>query len=212
MRACVRKPGEDPKPQPTRSSHAIQGRSLLCLNRQHAGCERGRNAGGVVDRRVHFRRMGVRESASGPGLQGGERRLLWHRRGASPNPDLGIRDLPAVKHFLLSAIRLYWRVWPTRLARTCVFRESCSRHVFRVTQEHGLWKGLQALAKRHRCCRAGYRFTTRDGGIGLVLADGSFIPEGEVAQALLLELHQTLTSIEVAMARKHPNAPASCSP
>jgi hypothetical protein len=57
---------------------------------------------------------------------------------------------------LLAAIQAYWRLKPPNGWRTCLFRESCSRHVYRRTVEDGLFAGLLALRLRMRRCRPGF--------------------------------------------------------
>jgi hypothetical protein len=92
-----------------------------------------------------------------------------------------------VKWLLLLAIQLYWAVWPTRWRRGCLFRESCSRHVYRRTQRSGFLEGIRALRQRYRTCRPGYGVVTCYGESWLVLADGSFLGAAEAAPELSLQ-------------------------
>jgi hypothetical protein len=57
---------------------------------------------------------------------------------------------------ILFSVKLYWRLTNPKLRRPCLFRETCSRHVYRVTHEGGALKGLIAFVKRFRQCRLGY--------------------------------------------------------
>jgi len=86
---------------------------------------------------------------------------------------------------LLAAIRLYWAAWPERFRRGCLFRESCSRHVYRITRQQGPRCGVRALLARYRTCRPGYAIVAAHGQRWLSLVDGSFIPAGEAAPRLL---------------------------
>ncbi|HEU4557693.1 MAG TPA: membrane protein insertion efficiency factor YidD [Longimicrobium sp.] len=86
---------------------------------------------------------------------------------------------------MLLAIGLYWVVWPERFRRGCLYRESCSRHVYRVTRAQGLRQGARALVSRYRTCRPGYAIVAAHGQRWLSLADGSFIPASEAAPRLL---------------------------
>jgi putative component of membrane protein insertase Oxa1/YidC/SpoIIIJ protein YidD len=90
-----------------------------------------------------------------------------------------------VRSPLLLVIRLYWAVWPKRLRRGCLFRESCSHHVHRVTRTGGLASGLRALRERYRRCRPGYAMLNAHGTLWLSLADGSFIPASEISPVIL---------------------------
>lgn len=102
-----------------------------------------------------------------------------------------------MKRLLRVAIRLYRATWPKRWRRQCLFRESCSSYVDRVTKEEGLLEGLAALVRRARACRPGYRVTTAsDGRIGLLLRDGTFLPGDEVARAVMAPYRQQLSAFE----------------
>ena len=94
-----------------------------------------------------------------------------------------------MRHVLLYAIRLYWRVWPESRRRCCLFRESCSRHVFRVTAECGFCAGLRALLRRFRACRGGYSITTVVTGMQIHLADGTTITQEEASPTFLAPYH-----------------------
>jgi hypothetical protein len=86
---------------------------------------------------------------------------------------------------LILAIRLYWAVWPGRWRRGCLYRESCSRYVYRVAREAGLAGGLRALRERYRSCRPGYGVLRRYGEAWLVLADGSVLSASEASATAL---------------------------
>lgn len=87
---------------------------------------------------------------------------------------------------LLLLIRLYWALCPPRLRRTCLFRQSCSRHVYCLTRRHGLRAGWRALRQRRQQCRpgaCGFHHPV-SGEWHLWLADGSFLPQREAATHL----------------------------
>ena len=86
---------------------------------------------------------------------------------------------------LLLAIRFYWAVWPARWRRSCLYRESCSRYVYRIAKEEGLVDGLRALRERSRTCRPGYGVVRHGGEAWLVLADGSVLSGGEASATAL---------------------------
>jgi putative component of membrane protein insertase Oxa1/YidC/SpoIIIJ protein YidD len=60
-----------------------------------------------------------------------------------------------MKWFVLGAISLYRRL-PARFKPQCLFRETCSAYVERVTRESGFWLGLLALRTRVSQCRPRY--------------------------------------------------------
>ena len=86
---------------------------------------------------------------------------------------------------LLLGIRLYWRLWPERLRRPCLFRESCSRYVYRATARAGASAGFAALWERTRRCRGGYSVETFGDQLVVRLADGSVLSESEASPSLL---------------------------
>jgi putative component of membrane protein insertase Oxa1/YidC/SpoIIIJ protein YidD len=61
---------------------------------------------------------------------------------------------------LLAIIRVYRFARPYLPRRTCLFDESCSMHVERVTRSEGIRAGLRALLGRVRTCRPGYGLAT----------------------------------------------------
>jgi uncharacterized protein len=110
-----------------------------------------------------------------------------------------------VKYLVLAAIRLYWVVWPSELKRRCLYRETCSLHVYRATREGGFVIGLRALLSRVRTCRPGYTVSSET-GLGLVLCDGSFLAEHLAAKDILAPIQLTITRLECAF-NEGKNAP-----
>ncbi|MEA2560982.1 MAG: uncharacterized protein QOH06_2486 [Acidobacteriota bacterium] len=91
-----------------------------------------------------------------------------------------------MKLLLLLGIRLYWRLWPEQLRRSCLFRESCSRYVYRVTAHAGASAGFAAFLERARRCRGGYSVETLTERLVVRLVDGSALSETEASPSLLL--------------------------
>jgi putative component of membrane protein insertase Oxa1/YidC/SpoIIIJ protein YidD len=101
-----------------------------------------------------------------------------------------------MSHFLLAIIRTYWAVWPRHRNRGCIYRESCSHHVYRLTSERGFTAGLRSLRHRVRTCRPGYTVSSDAIGIGLLLSDGSFLPGHLVSDAVLSPIQLTISDLE----------------
>ncbi|WP_306349714.1 membrane protein insertion efficiency factor YidD [Flavobacterium sp. '19STA2R22 D10 B1'] len=57
-----------------------------------------------------------------------------------------------MKLFLISIIRLYWFLIPENKRNICIFKESCSRHVYRITKQSGLLAGIKSLWFRMQNC------------------------------------------------------------
>jgi hypothetical protein len=101
-----------------------------------------------------------------------------------------------VRNLLLNAVRAYWLLWPRHLKRGCLYRETCSHHVYRVTLESGFAVGLRALRHRIRTCRPEYTVSSDESGVGLILRDGSFLPQHLVAEDIIKPIQITITHLE----------------
>jgi uncharacterized protein len=60
-----------------------------------------------------------------------------------------------MKHLLLLAIRFYWLI-PSKYRKRCVFKVSCSCHVYDTCKADGFRKALTELRYRIKTCRPGY--------------------------------------------------------
>ncbi|WP_298501815.1 membrane protein insertion efficiency factor YidD [uncultured Maribacter sp.] len=92
-----------------------------------------------------------------------------------------------IKHFFLIFIRFYWVLIPESKRRKCIFRESCSKHVFEVTSKSGFWKGVKAFKFRYKNCRQGYQIFQNpiNNKIHLILPNRDIINEENIAKRLL---------------------------
>jgi uncharacterized protein len=99
-----------------------------------------------------------------------------------------------MKWVLIAIIKLYWIVIPENKKRTCLFKETCSRYVYRHTVEHGFFKGMRALVQRAKKCRKGYQLYTGENGFEIKLADGSIICENEISPIILKPISNAVDS------------------
>lgn len=90
-----------------------------------------------------------------------------------------------MRYLLLIGIKIYWFIIPEKERRSCIFRESCSQHVYKLALNQGLFSGLKALIRRMRSCKPGYTICLGENGIELILCDGSILTENEIAFNLL---------------------------
>jgi putative component of membrane protein insertase Oxa1/YidC/SpoIIIJ protein YidD len=92
-----------------------------------------------------------------------------------------------MRWLILFPIYIYWYAWPPFLKkRYCLFKESCSQFVFRVTKESGFVAGYKAMIWRYRNCRPGYRIVSNaEGKFEMRLVTGNMVPESEIADAIL---------------------------
>ena len=88
-----------------------------------------------------------------------------------------------MKLFLLLIIKTYWKCIPESNRKSCLFAESCSRYVYRITKDKGFWAGLKALKFRYKKCRSGYNmgYNSKDGKIELHLVGGTILREDEIS-------------------------------
>lgn len=86
-----------------------------------------------------------------------------------------------MRQLIVLAIRFYQKL-PDRHKRRCIFRDTCSRHVQRVTETHGVAAGLRAYQARMRVCRPVASLELDEEGTPSValLADGSLVPVAEL--------------------------------
>lgn len=56
----------------------------------------------------------------------------------------------------MGLIKLYWKIIPVNKRRHCLFKESCSNYIYRLTQTDGFCSGIKALVERYMQCRPGY--------------------------------------------------------
>lgn len=89
---------------------------------------------------------------------------------------------------LLLFIKTYWLVKPKRWNGRCLYRVSCSRAVYDVTNRDGLFSGLNLLWSRFQNCRSGYYFTIQDNKWMLHTVGGKIIEESNVALHLIKEI------------------------
>lgn len=85
-------------------------------------------------------------------------------------------------------IQCYWFFIPKKSRRNCIFSESCSKHVYRINNEHGFSKAFKSLLYRYKTCRPGYKIFINEQKEYLIqLVDGTIIPESEIAPDLVQE-------------------------
>lgn len=90
-----------------------------------------------------------------------------------------------MKWIFLLVIKSYWIFIPVKKRRSCLFKETCSRYVYRNTLEGGFFNGIKALRQRLKKCRKGYQLYSSLQGFEMELIDGSIIRENEISPKLL---------------------------
>lgn len=97
---------------------------------------------------------------------------------------------------LLVPIYVYRHLLPRSLKRReCIFRETCSRYVSRVTRAEGLAAGWAALQFRRRNCRPGYRIHLDPRGrLEMQLVGGEVVGEASIADSVLAPYRRVVDS------------------
>ncbi|MDY0905026.1 membrane protein insertion efficiency factor YidD [Pedobacter sp. CFBP9032] len=92
-----------------------------------------------------------------------------------------------MKFLLLAIIRMYWALKDKNQAPKCIFSVSCSRHVYNVACNEGLFKAIKAFTYRYKNCRSGYHISTDPSNEQniLILPDGTRLKQHEIAERLI---------------------------
>ncbi len=93
-----------------------------------------------------------------------------------------------MKQFLLILIRIYWLSIPKSKRRSCLFKISCSNHVYRVTKDKGLISGLKALRFRIKNCNSEYAVIKIDNKPVLISASSKVFDESEINYSILNQI------------------------
>jgi putative component of membrane protein insertase Oxa1/YidC/SpoIIIJ protein YidD len=64
-----------------------------------------------------------------------------------------------MKWIILKCIELYWTFVPDSLKGVCLFRESCSRYVYRTLKDDGMEQVYRAFTYRLHVCRKPFSIT-----------------------------------------------------
>ena len=65
-----------------------------------------------------------------------------------------------MKYLLLYPIKVYQAFFSKYFRGKCLFKESCSCHVYRIANEEGFINGLKALKYRFENCRGNYTISS----------------------------------------------------
>jgi len=93
-----------------------------------------------------------------------------------------------MKSLLRFMIQMYWFTVSEDRRRSCLFRESCSKYVYRITGEKGFIEGIRAMENRFQVCRAEHTLISENGEITLHLCNGTQIQEEDIAINLVVSM------------------------
>ncbi|WP_419494380.1 membrane protein insertion efficiency factor YidD [Chryseobacterium bernardetii] len=88
-----------------------------------------------------------------------------------------------MKNLLILLIKIYWLVIPPEKRRKCIFRTSCSKHVYETITNEGFISGLYALIYRFKNCRSGaYIIENSSGETQIILPNQQILNEMEISE------------------------------
>jgi len=98
-----------------------------------------------------------------------------------------------MRFILLIIIKTYWLLIPKSRRRKCIFRKSCSKHVYDVTIKNGGLEGVKALDFRFKNCRSSFEIfkNPMDNKIQMILPNQQIIEEKHIAKHLIQNYYST---------------------
>ena len=99
-----------------------------------------------------------------------------------------------MRHLLLCFIKLYWLFIPADKRRTCIYHKSCSRHVYDITSEKGLFLGLKALTTRIKTCRPNHEiiYLDKENTLLIKLSNGTILQQNEISDNIVSAYTDTM--------------------
>jgi len=92
-----------------------------------------------------------------------------------------------MKYLLLFVIKMYWKIIPASKRKKCIFKKSCSKYVFEITQKEGFINGLKAFQFRYKNCRGNFAIFKNPvtNKIQMILPSQIIIDREEIAERLI---------------------------
>ena len=90
-----------------------------------------------------------------------------------------------MKTIFLKLIKAYWFIIPESKRNCCIFRESCSRYVYRKIIEDGFFYGLKAFRFRYQNCRPGYQLIILEKEVIMITVKNEIFLEKDIDQRII---------------------------
>lgn len=81
---------------------------------------------------------------------------------------------------------------PARKRKQCIFKENCSKYVYRITKNKGIIVGFQALWFRFKNCRSNYIITHTGDQYLLITATLFILQEADIREGLIEKTHSSV--------------------
>jgi hypothetical protein len=90
-----------------------------------------------------------------------------------------------MKNLFLILLKFYQLFIPKLFRRECLFKESCSNYVYRLTKENGFSIGINALKYRIHQCKPNYFLIKNNGRILLITSKYEVIEEEFISKNIV---------------------------
>ena len=97
-----------------------------------------------------------------------------------------------MKYFILIIIKAYQLLILKKFRRKCLFNESCSNYVLRITMQNGFTSGIKAFKYRFNNCRSNYYLLDIKGKTILVTNTCEMIEEELIAKKFLVDFKRNI--------------------
>tara|TARA_Y100000813_G_scaffold3848_1_gene2786 strand:- start:103 stop:378 length:276 start_codon:yes stop_codon:yes gene_type:complete len=88
-------------------------------------------------------------------------------------------------HFFTIWIRLYWLIFRERDRRICLYKETCSKYIYRKFIEESIFSGFKAFLERFRNCRSTYNIVRKEGEVMIITKCGREIESSDINPYIL---------------------------
>lgn len=99
-----------------------------------------------------------------------------------------------MKFLFLTIIRLYQAFAPESIRSKCLYKESCSNYVFRITKDIGFKAGINAFIHRIKNCKPGYYIIEEKGKLLLITINNEVIEEKDIDERIVINQRNTIKS------------------
>jgi uncharacterized protein len=82
-------------------------------------------------------------------------------------------------------IHLYWKIIPAEKRAICLYKESCSKYVYRKFKNKGFFGGIKAISYRFKNCNNKYKIFNKNGICYIKTSAGLIIKEDNMSEKVL---------------------------
>ena len=85
------------------------------------------------------------------------------------------------------AIEYYWNTRPENQRKVCIYRITCSRHVYNEFENNGCIAGIRAYFYRMKSCNHGYELSLKKDMVVIKDCNGNLILENDINPLIVKE-------------------------